>query len=336
MLKVAVIGATGYTGEELVKILASHKDVKITVLQAVVEKELPISKIFPHLSGKIDVVCKKPNPEEAKKKADLIFLALPHTVSMTLAPSFLKSGKNVIDLSADYRLDVNEYEKHYSASHKDKDNIKEAAYGLPELFKGEIKKAKLIANPGCYPTGALLAIAPLAEKSLIDLNTIIIDAKSGATGAGRKAHIALSFSEVNENIKAYKINEHQHKPEINMGINKLTGKNTDVIFVPHLIPVDRGILSTVYTDLKKKMNTAELIKLYKNFYKDEPFLGIMAEGILPAIRDVQHTNLCNIGIKVTGSKAILVSCIDNLLKGAAGQAVQNMNIMYGFEETEGL
>jgi len=336
VLKVGVIGATGYTGEELIKILASHKDVKITLLQAIVEEELPISDIFPALKGKVNLMCKKPNLKEAIEKTDLVFLALPHTVSMTVAPELLKSGKIVIDLSADYRLDVAEYEEWYKVKHKDAGNIEKAVYGLPELYKEKIKKAKLIANPGCYPTGVLLAILPLVKKEIVALNTIVIDSKSGATGAGRKAHLSLSFSEVNESIKAYKINEHQHKPEINMGIKKVTNKNVDVIFVPHLVPINRGILSTVYMDLTKETSTVAVTQIYREFYKGKPFVRVMNEETLPTIRDIQNTNYCNIGIKVTGKKVIVVSCIDNLIKGAAGQAVQNMNIMCGFEETEGL
>ena len=336
MLKVGVIGATGYTGEELIKILASHKDVKLTLLEAILEEELPISDIFPVLKGRVDLICKKPNLKEAIEKTDLVFLALPHTVSMTVAPELLKSGKIVIDLSADYRLDVAEYEKWYKVKHKDVGNIEKAVYGLPEILKEKIKKAKLIANPGCYPTSALLAILPLVKKEIIALNTIVIDSKSGATGAGRKAHLSLSFSEVNESVKAYKINEHQHKPEINMGIKKLTNKNADVIFVPHLIPINRGILSTVYMDLSKETSSVAVTQIYREFYKGKPFVRVMNEETLPTIRDVQNTNYCNIGVKVTGKKVIAISCIDNLLKGAAGQAVQNMNIMCGFEETEGL
>jgi len=336
VLKVGVIGATGYTGEELIKILVSHKDVKITLLEAIVEEELPISDVFPVLKGRVDLICKKPNLKEVIEKTDLVFLALPHTVSMTVAPELIKSGKIVIDLSADYRLDIAEYEKWYKVKHKDASNIQKAVYGLPEILKEKIKKAKLIANPGCYPTSALLAILPLVKKEIVDLNTIIVDSKSGATGAGRKAHLALSFSEVNESLKAYKINEHQHKPEINMGIKKVTSKNADVIFVPHLVPMNRGILSTVYMDLAKETNSVAVTQMYKEFYKGKPFVRVMNEETLPAVKDVQNTNYCNIGVKVTGKKVIAVSCIDNLLKGAAGQAVQNMNIMCGFEETEGL
>ncbi|MFH1593109.1 MAG: N-acetyl-gamma-glutamyl-phosphate reductase [Candidatus Omnitrophota bacterium] len=341
MLKVGVIGATGYTGEELVKILVRHKDVSLTVLQAIVEKDLPISRIIPSLAKETDLICKKPDYREASEKADLLFLALPHTVSMNVAPILLKAGSKVIDLSADYRLSVNEYEKWYGTGHKDKSNIKEAVYGLPELFRDKIKRARLIANPGCYPTGASLAIIPLAKDGLIDTKSVIIDAKSGATGAGRKAHISLIFPEVNESIKAYKINEHQHKPEINMVISKAGGEKADVVFVPHLIPVNRGILSTIYMDLsqkgiKKKLRTKNLVALYREFYKGKPFVNVSDVGNFPALKDVQHTNYCNIGVKSQGHRIIAVSCIDNLLKGAAGQAVQNMNIMCGFDEKEGL
>lgn len=336
MLNVGVIGATGYTGEELIKILSGHSKVNISVLQAIVDKEKPISEIFPSLQGKVNCVCKKPNLKAASEAADLLFLALPHKVSMAACPVILKRGKSVIDLSADYRLSVSEYEKWYGAKHKDKAGLKEAVYGLPEFFREKIKRAKLIANPGCYPTGASLAIAPLIKTKLVNLATIIADAKSGVTGAGRKADLALSFSEVNESMKAYKINEHQHKPEIGMVLTRLAASEVDVVFVPHLVPLNRGILTTVYMDLKKNLSADEIISTYEAFYKDEPFTKVMSGGALPTLRSVQNTNLCNIGVKVSGRKVIAVSCIDNLLKGAAGQAVQNMNIMYGFNETEGL
>lgn len=336
MLKVGVVGATGYTGEEIVRLLSGHKDILVTHLSAVVEKEEPISDIFPALKGKINLVCKKPNVDSAIKDADLVFLALPHRVSMEIAPKFLNAKKSVIDLSADYRLDPDIYKRWYGTEHKDKDNIKNAAYGLPELYADSIKKAKLIANPGCYPTSIILAIAPMIEKKIIDTKYIIADSKSGVTGAGRRADIALSFGEVNENLKAYKVNEHQHKPEINKILSSLAGEDIDVVFTPHLIPMNRGILSTIYLRLKTKMDTKGVIDIYKKFYGGKPFVRIMESGKLPQIRDVVMTNFCDIGVKVTGDVAVIVSCIDNLMKGAAGQAVQNMNLMCGFKETEGL
>lgn len=335
MLKVGVVGATGYTGEELVKILSRHSDVEITTLSAIVEKEARISQIFPSLSGKCDIVCKNLNMDEVLSSCDLVFLALPHKVSMQFAPKFLKKGKKVIDLSADYRLPANIYERWYGQEHLDKNNLDKAVYGLPEFYRSDIKKAELIANPGCYPTSIILAAAPLVKENLVALDDIIADSKSGVTGAGRKAVLALSFSEVDENLKAYKVNLHQHKPEINQELGKLAGKDIDVVFTPHLIPMNRGILSTLYFKLKREIPAGELIKIYNKFYKDEPFVRILADT-LPQIRDVVNTNFCDIGLAVTEKRAIVVSCIDNLTKGAAGQAVQNMNIACGFDEKEGL
>jgi len=336
MLKVGVVGATGYAGEEIIKILIRHKEVKITELSAVIDKEEPIASIFPALKGKIDLICKKPNPAEMAKNIELVFLALPHKVSMEVAPAFLAAKKCVIDLSADYRLNADTYKTWYGAEHKDKGNIPAAVYGLPELFYDRIKKAKLIANPGCYPTSVILGIAPALKEGLIDTGYIIADSKSGVTGAGRKPDLALSFSEVNENLKCYKANEHQHKPEITKILSEVAGKDIDVVFTPHLIPMNRGILSTIYLRLNKKTDTKAVIDMYKNFYKGKPFIRISDEGKLPQVKDVTFTNFCNIGMKVTGSTLIVVSCIDNLTKGAAGQAVQNMNIIAGFAETEGL
>lgn len=337
MLKVGVIGATGYTGEELVKILAGHKDIKITYLSAVMDKEEPISAVFPSLAGKIDLVCKKPNTEEAIKSADLLFLALPHRVSMEIAPKLIKAGKKVIDLSADYRLDPEVYKKWYGTEHKDRENLPQAVYGLPEIYEDEIKKAGLLANPGCYPTSVILALAPMLKDKAVDTSFIVVDSKSGVTGAGRKADIALSFGEVNENLKAYKVNAHQHKPEINKILSDVAGGQIDVVFTPHLVPMNRGILSTIYVKLKDlKTDQKSVLGMYKSFYKGKPFVRITGEEKLPQIRNVVGTNFCDIGLKVTDGTLVIVSCIDNLKKGAAGQAVQNMNIMSGFKETEGL
>lgn len=336
MIKVGVVGATGYAGEEVIKILAKHKDVKITELSAVIDREEPFSDIFPAFKGIVDTVCKKPNAAEMAKNVDLVFLGLPHKVSMEIAPVFLKAGKRVVDLSADYRLPPDTYKAWYGVEHKDKENLPQAVYGLPELYRDKIKKAQLIANPGCYPTSVILGIAPMLKEKAVDTSRVISDSKSGVTGAGRKADIALSFAEVNENLKAYRANEHQHKPEINKILSDVAGTAIDIIFVPHLIPMNRGILSTIYMKLTKKMDTAAAVAIYKDFYKGKPFVRVAGEGKFPQIRDVVMTNYCDIGIKVTGDTAIVVSCIDNLTKGAAGQAVQNMNIMCGFDEREAL
>ena len=336
MVKIGVVGATGYAGEEVIRILLNHKGVKITELSAIIDKEEPISSIFPAFKGKIDLICKKPDPDGMAKNIDLVFLGLPHKVSMEIAPLFLKAKKLVIDLSADYRLAADVYKIWYGIEHKDKANIDEAVYGLPELYREKIKTARLLANPGCYPTGAILGIAPMLANKVINDSDIIVDSKSGVTGAGRKADIALSFAEVNENLKAYKVNEHQHKPEINKILSDVAGKAVNIVFTPHLIPMNRGILSTIYMKLNNKMDTKVISDLYRDFYKGRPFVRISDDGKLPQIRDVVGTNYCDIGIKVTDKNLIVIACIDNLKKGAAGQAVQNMNIMCGFAETEGL
>jgi N-acetyl-gamma-glutamyl-phosphate reductase len=336
MIKVGIVGATGYAGEEVIKILINHKGVKITELSAVIEKEESISSIFPAFKGRLDIICHKPDAEKMAKNVDLVFLALPHKVSMEIVPQFLEERKIVVDLSADYRLDPDIYKLWYGTEHKDKGNLPIAVYGLPELYHDDIKKAKLIANPGCYSTSAILGVAPMVKEKIIAEDSVIIDSKSGVTGAGRKPDLALAFSEVNENLKAYKVNEHQHKPEINKILSQVAGTKIDVIFTPHLIPMNRGILSTIYMKFTKKLDTKSAIDIYKKFYKGKPFVRIYDEGKLPQVRDVVGSNYCDIGLKVTSDKLIAITCIDNLKKGAAGQAVQNMNIIAGFDETEGL
>jgi len=336
MLKVGVVGATGYAGEEVINILIRHKGVEITELSAIIDKEEPISSLLPVFKGKLDIICKKPDPEGMAKNVDLVFLGLPHTVSMEIAPVFLKAGKLVVDLSADYRLDPKVYEKWYGVAHKDTINLTQAVYGLPELYRDSIKKARLLANPGCYPTSVILGIAPALFEKAIDRSSIIADSKSGATGAGRKADIGLIFCEINENLKAYKVNEHQHKPEINTILSRVAGEDINIVFTPHLIPMNRGILSTIYLKLTRSMTTEAVVELYKKFYHGKPFVRVYDAGKLPQVRDVVGTNFCDIGVKVSGSTLIVISCIDNLTKGAAGQAVQNMNLMCGFDETEGL
>jgi N-acetyl-gamma-glutamyl-phosphate reductase len=266
---------------------------------------------------------------------DLIFLALPHTVSMELAPKLLKPGKRIIDLSADYRLkDTRVYQQFYHTRHTDKVNLGRAVYGLPELNRPKIKSAVLVANPGCYPTVSILALAPLAAFRLAEPDSITIDAKSGFTGAGRKLAEGFLFAEVNEDFKAYKVGAHQHSPEIEQELSKLAAEKIKITFVPHLLPVNRGILATIYAkkNQKSKIKNQKLIKIYQNFYKKEPFVRIRAEEDFPRLKDVVGTNFCDIAIKEEAGKIIIVAAIDNLLKGASGEAVQNMNIMYKFPE----
>ena len=340
MLNVAICGATGYTGYEIIKILLKHPKVTIKTLTAKLDRPTKIAEVFGEFQGKLDMLCEDLVVNDlVKKKIDLVFLALPHRVSMEFAPKFLEKGIIVIDLSADFRIkDYKVYEEYYGQKHIYKSYLKTSVYGLPELYKQKIKKARLIANPGCYPTASILSLAPIVSKKLNDKSKIIVDAKSGVTGAGRKADIGLIFGEVAENMKAYKIGVHQHAPEIAQELSNAAGKKIDILFTPHLVPLKRGILTTSYVNLKTKTNLKKLLTLYKSFYSKEPFVKIYDEGRLPQVQDVVNTNYCGIGIALSEDKkcAIIVSAIDNLGKGASGQAIQNMNLSCGFKETEGL
>ena len=339
MIKAGIVGATGYTGEELIELLLGHPEVKITSVSAKINEPKNIADIYPKFKNRIDLICAEPDIKEISLKCDLVFLAVPHTVSMQIVPKLLKAGKRVIDLSADYRLkDTKVYEQFYKTRHKDKINLKKAVYGLPELYRYTIKNATLIANPGCYPTAAILALAPAVACNLVESDSIIIDAKSGVSGAGRKISADFIFTEISEDFKAYKVNIHQHAPEINQVVSKLSGKKLKVTFVPHLLPLNRGILETIYLKKNKDVrgSAKSFIKLYKKFYKKEPFVRIKEEGYYPRLKDVVGTNFCDIGIKEDKDSVIIISVIDNLLKGASGQAVQNMNIMYKFPEQLGL
>ncbi len=339
MIRAGIVGATGYAGEELIGLLLAHPEVKITSVSAKVDKAEDIAGIFPKFKNRIDLVCAHPDIKEICAKCDLVFLALPHTVSMQLVPKLLKAGKRVIDLSADYRLkDTRVYAQFYKTGHQDKLNLKKAVYGLPEIYRYTIKNAALIANPGCYPTAAILALAPAVACDLVEPDSIIIDAKSGVSGAGRKIAGDFMFTEINDDFKAYKVNVHQHAPEINQVLSKLAGEKLKVTFVPHLLPLNRGILETIYLKKNKavKGKSQSFIELYKKFYKKEPFIRIKEESYYPRLKDVVGTNFCDIGIKEDQESLIIIAAIDNLLKGASGQALQNMNIMYKFPEHLGL
>ena len=339
MIRVGIIGATGHTGEILIEILLKHPQANITGLYNTSEEPQVISDVFPKFRKKIELICKKPNIKEIAKACDLVFLALPHTVSMKIVPGLLKAGLRVVDLSADYRLkDIKVYEKYYHAAHKDKINLKSAVYGLPEIYRNKIKSAAFVANPGCYPTAAILGLAPVVSFDLAEFDSIIIDAKSGVTGAGKKLLKSNLFTEINEDFMAYKVNVHQHAPEIDQVLSGLGGMKITSTFVPHLLPINRGILETIYVkkSVGHKPKTENLISLYKNFYKNEPFVRVKNAGEFPRIKDVAGTNFCDIGIEESGNIVVIISVIDNLLKGASGQAVQNMNIMFGLPETLGL
>ncbi len=342
MLNVGVVGASGYTGEILIELLSRHPQVHIGGLFSQTYKSRTVAEVFPQFSGRINAAFSAPLVKDIAAACELVFLALPHTVSMDYVPYLLSRGKMIIDLSGDYRFkDRRVYEKFYGAAHKDASNLKKAVYGLPELYRHGIKRAKLVANPGCYPTAAILALAPLVACGVIREDTLVIDAKSGASGAGRKLVKELSFCEVDGDFKAYKVNTHQHIPEINQVLSRLSESKVEATFVPHLLPVERGILETVYcfrkTAAGRKRGVPETIRrLYSNFYETEPFIRLKEEGSFPRLKDVRGTNFCDIGIKEEANKIIVISAIDNLVKGAAGQAVQNMNIMCGFPEKAGL
>jgi len=336
-MKVSIIGATGYTGAELVKILLKHPGVEIETITSQSFANKKISEIYPWLLT--DLVCQELNINKIALSSSLIFTALPHRTSIKIVGELYKKKKKIVDLSADFRFsDPSVYEKWYEVPHQKKELLKKAVYGLPELYRKKISRARLVANPGCYPTSSILALAPLASNDLIKENSIIIDAKSGVTGAGRALSLTTHFPEVNENVRAYQVKGHRHTPEIEEQLSKLAKRKIIITFVPHLVPVNRGILSTCYVALKQKTNTKDLLRLYEDFYKEEPFVEILPQGRFPQTREVTDSNRCRIGIIVNerSRKVIIISTIDNLSKGAATQAVQNMNIMCGFKETTGL
>lgn len=339
MLRVAICGGSGYTGGELLRLLLNHPYVKITAVTSEKSAGKTVAELFPHLTNSSNLKYEPLNKERLLAKADLFFMALPHSKSQEIVDFFVNNKKKVIDLSADYRLKSPEiYEKWYSTPHRFHTTLKKAVYGLPELYREKISKASVIANPGCYPTGAILGLYPASKARLIDNNSIIIDSTSGSTGAGRKTDIAFSFCEVNEGLKAYAVATHRHTPEIEQEISYIIKNTIKVDFTPHLGSYDRGILSTIYAKLKKDSDTQKVLEIYNKAYAEEPFVRVLPEGKFPNIKNVRGTNLCDIGLAVnkrTGT-LIIVTAIDNLMKGASGQAVHNMNIMMGFPEKTGL
>lgn len=339
MLKVAICGGSGYAGGELIRLLSKHPFVRITAVTSEKSSGKAVSDLFPYLTKLSGLVYEPLDRNKLINKGDLFFMALPHAESQETVDFFFRQGKKVIDLSADYRLRSPEtYEEWYKTPHRFRTALKKAVYGMPELYRGKIAKADIIANPGCYPTGAILGLYPALKNKLIDTDYIIINAASGATGAGRKADMALSFCEVNEGFKAYSIVAHRHTPEIEQEISAISRKNIAVNFTPHLAPYDRGILTTIYSRLKKDIETKSVIDIFRKIYAKEPFIRVLAEEKFPNVKNVRGTNLCDIGLAVnkrTGT-LIIVTAIDNLMKGASGQAVHNMNIMMGFEERTAL
>jgi len=336
--KVGIVGATGYTGLELLRLLLLHPEVEVTALTSQKYAGVPIEQVFPSLMKHLQLKCEELLVDQISKKADFIFTAVPHKTAMEIVPLFYRKGKKVVDLSADFRFkDAGVYEKWYQ-KHTSADLLPESVYGLPELHREKIRKAKIVGNPGCYPTGALIGLIPLVKKGMISLENIVIDSKSGVSGAGRDVVLESLFCEANEGVKAYKIFEHRHLPEIEQELSQIAKKEIKVTFVPHLIPMDRGILSTLYVHLIKKLKTEELLSAFQDYYQGEPFIRIYPKGKLPNTKDVRGSNYCDIGVRVNevDGRVVIVTAIDNLVKGASGEALQNMNIMLGYPETMGL
>ncbi len=334
MIRVAIIGASGYTGAESIKIILRHSEAELTYLTALPEECGAVEDVFPQFKGRCEMQIEPLDLDKLAGLADVALCCLPHKVSMDFVPKLLNAGLKVIDFSADYRLkDVAVYEKYY-VKHTDTGNLKHAAFGLPELFREQIKGARLVANPGCYPTGASLAIAPLLKNNLIETGSVIVNSVTGTSGAGNKPSSTFHFPNMNENLFPYGIGAHRHMPEIEQIASDVAGRKIRVLFQPHVGSFDRGILSTVYCVPTGKATNEQLDRLYRDFYAGEPFVRIRKDA--PAVKDVAGTNYCHIYPTSVKGRIVSFSAIDNLVKGASGQAIQNMNIIFGLEETMGL
>ncbi|MBE7021739.1 MAG: N-acetyl-gamma-glutamyl-phosphate reductase [Ruminococcaceae bacterium] len=338
MIRVGVLGATGYAGSELVRLLSQHGGVCLCMLTSKSYEGQKMSDIYPAMRGVCDLVLEAPEPETVAEKCDLVFTALPHGASKEIIPRLYALGLKIIDLSGDYRYnDQAVYEQWYQQPHSSPELLAESVYGLPELHREEIKKTRLIGNPGCYTTCSILGLAPLLSAKVIEEKNIIIDAKSGVSGAGRGLGLDYHFCECTENMKAYKVATHRHTSEIEQELSLVAKSPITLSFTPHLVPMKRGIFATMYANLIELKKKEELIALYQDFYKDEPFVRVYQEG-LPESNHVSGSNFVDIGLCVDErlSRVIVVSAIDNLVKGAAGQAVQNMNLLLGLPETQGI
>lgn len=338
-MKIGVFGASGYTGLELLRLLIRHPKADVVFATSRRFAGQPVYAAHPSLINLTDLKFLDASATEVAQSAEVVFLALPHGISMEIAPTFHKAGRKVIDLSADFRLaDLAVYEKWYGR-HKAPDMIADAIYGIPELWRDQIKGARFIANPGCYPTSVILGLAPLLATDWIDRSSIVVDSKSGTSGAGREPQMGSLFCEVDEGFKAYKIGgQHRHIPEMEQALTKLTGESLTISFTPHLLPVSRGILSTIYVNMIRPIKVDDLLVAYEKFYQHEAFVRVYPKGLSPNLLCIRGTNYCDIGLAVDirTNRAIIVSAIDNLVKGAAGQAIQNMNLICGLPEETGL
>jgi len=335
MTRIAILGATGYTAVELIKILLRHPEAEIVVVTSRQEGNVPIAMVHPSLTGRLDLALENPEPAQIAARAECVFSCLPHGVTASIAPALLAAGCRVVDFSADYRLDNPEvFANWYGQKHPDPERLGKVVYGLPELFREQIVGAKLVANPGCYPTSAILALAPLLKKGLIETTDIIIDSKSGVSGAGRTPKLTTHYPECNESISAYNVGRHRHIPEIERILGIAAGGTVQVIFTPHLVPMDRGMLTTAYSRPTSPITEEQVIQALREFYQDEPFVRVVDH--LPGTKDSQGTNFCDVTARVVGGRVLTISCIDNLIKGASGAAVQNFNLMYGYPETMAL
>ena len=337
--KIGIVGATGYTGVELLRILATHPHIEISFVTSRSNVGMRVDAMFPNLRGFIDLCFSDPNSDELAD-CDLVFFATPNGVAMKQTPALLAADTKVIDLAADFRIkDVDVWSKWYGMTHACPELLEEAVYGLPEIDREMVKQARLVANPGCYPTAVTLGLLPLIQSGNIHLTDIIADTKSGISGAGRQANVGTLLSEAGESFKAYAVDGHRHQPEIVQTLSLACGEEVDLNFTPHLLPIIRGIHATLYVkELDGIKENQNLQKLYEDFYTNEPFVDVLPEGSHPETRSVKSSNMCRISPHqpATGSRIVVLSVIDNLVKGAAGQAVQNMNLMLGFDETTAL
>ncbi len=335
MTRIAILGATGYTAVELIKILLRHSEAEIVAVTSRQEGQPHIAMIHPSLTGRVDLRLEDLTPAEVAARAECVFSCLPHGASASVIPALLDAGSRVVDFSADYRLsDPDVYNQWYGQKHADPGRLGKVVYGLPELFRDQISPARLVANPGCYPTSAILPLAPLLKAGLIEPKSIIVDSKSGVSGAGRTLKLTTHYPECNESISAYNVGRHRHTPEIDQVLSTASGTAVEVVFSPHLVPMDRGILTTAYAQPTTNVSEEQVLQTIRDFYADEPFVRVVDH--FPGTKDSMGTNFCDITARVVRGRVVCFGCIDNLIKGASGAAVQNFNLMYGYPETTAL